>query len=78
MREEFEIKKKNDLFLLPIGATGYMSKELWLELNEQIQDNPNIPNEMKELYLKLGEFEVDYEKMIDIITQIIEQNEKNQ
>lgn len=78
MREEFEIAKKNDLFLLPIGATGYMSKELWLELNEQIQDNPNIPNKMKELYLKLGEFEVDYKKMIDIITQIIEQNEKNQ
>jgi len=33
MREEYEIAKQKGLFLLPIGATGYMAKELWDEVN---------------------------------------------
>ncbi|OEE71671.1 SIR2 family protein [Vibrio genomosp. F6] len=78
MREEFEIAKQNELFLLPIGATGYMSKELWLELNIQIQDDHNISNKMKELYLKLGELEFDSECLIDSIIEILDLNEKNQ
>ncbi|MCS0001590.1 hypothetical protein NB620_15065, partial [Vibrio alginolyticus] len=78
MREEFEIAKQNELFLLPIGATGYMSKELWLELNTQIQDDHNISNKMKELYLKLGDLEFDSECLIDSIIEILDLNEKNQ
>jgi hypothetical protein len=31
MREEFEIAKAQGLFLLPVGATGYISETLWKE-----------------------------------------------
>jgi hypothetical protein len=37
MREEFEISKAQGNFLIPVGATGFMSKELWNEVNSEIK-----------------------------------------
>lgn len=37
MREEFEISKKHGNFLIPVGATGFMSKELWDEVYNEIK-----------------------------------------
>jgi hypothetical protein len=33
MREEFEIAKAENLFLIPVGITGYMAEELWKEVD---------------------------------------------
>ena len=37
MREEFEISKKHGNILIPVGATGFMSKELWDEVFNEIK-----------------------------------------
>ena len=37
MREEFEISKAHGNFLIPVGATGFMSKELWNEVYNEIK-----------------------------------------
>ena len=39
MRSEYEISKKQGNFLIPIGRTGYISKELWRELLDEKQDD---------------------------------------
>jgi hypothetical protein len=36
---EYEISKKQGNFLIPIGRTGYISKELWRELLDEKQDD---------------------------------------
>ena len=42
---EFEIAKQNNLLLIPVGATGYVAKELWQEIIDNlspiIQTMPN-------------------------------------
>jgi hypothetical protein len=44
MREEFEIAKSKGLFLLPIGTTGYMAKELWEEVMTNFDSlYPDLP-----------------------------------
>ena len=39
MWSEYEISKKQGNFLIPIGRTGYISKELWRELLDEKQDD---------------------------------------
>ncbi|MCA8830152.1 SIR2 family protein [Hymenobacter pini] len=37
VRKEFEIAKKQNILLLPVGATGYMSFELWEEVYNNLK-----------------------------------------
>ncbi len=71
MREEFEIAKEKGLLLLPIGSTGYMAKQLWTELNSEIQNNSNLSTSIKDFYLKLGSDEFDAENLIKLIIELI-------
>ncbi len=71
MREEYEIAKKIGLFLIPIGATGYMAEELWEERNTEIQNSTADSIEMKQLFSKLGDSESTAEELIDSVTEII-------
>ena len=71
MREEYEIAKNKGLFVIPIGATGYMAEQLWEEQNSEIQKNTNISEEMKQLFKKLGDRKVKTEDLIDLVIQII-------
>lgn len=59
MREEFEIAKENNLLLVPIGATGYISEEL--------------ENSYKdcELYQKLGNKTLELNELIDTILSFL-------
>lgn len=36
MREEFDLSIERSAHALPIGATGYMAKELWSEMNADL------------------------------------------
>jgi hypothetical protein len=56
MREEFEIAKTKGLFLLPIGATGYLAKELWEEVKNSFDTlYPNIDISIKDEFMLLGD-----------------------
>lgn len=73
MREEFEIAKEKGLFLLPVGATGYMAKELWQEVNAEFNTlYPDADRRVKTLFEKLGDENVSlaqlHRRVMDIIT----------
>lgn len=71
MREEFEIAKRKGLFLIPIGATGYMAEQLWVEENAEIQNSANISTEIKTFFAQLGDSETKADELINLITKII-------
>jgi hypothetical protein len=72
MREEYEIAREKGLFLIPIGATGYMAEQLWEKQNTELQKNTNISNEMKQLFAKLGDSNINAAELIVLVNQIIE------
>lgn len=76
MREEYDIAKNKGLFLIPVGATGYMAKQLWDELNTEIQRDENMSDEMKQLFLQLGDVNTDTSDLIDLVTNIIDLKSK--
>ncbi len=72
MREEFDIAKDKGLFLMPIGATGYMAQQLWSEQNAEIQNDPSISVEMKKYFAKLGDTTITTDEIIDLVMDIIQ------
>ncbi|MDT8878896.1 SIR2 family protein [Halomonas saccharevitans] len=63
MREEYEIAKTKGAVLLPVGATGYMAKELWDEVVADSSINSFFSDDIKEKFAILG----DEEKSLDDI-----------
>jgi hypothetical protein len=56
MREEFEIAKNKGLVLLPIGATGYMARELWEEVRDSLDTlYSNTHSSIKDEFMLLGD-----------------------
>ena len=71
MREEYEIAKSKGLFLIPIGATGYMAEELWKERNSEIQKCTKTSVEMKQLFSDIGSSKITSEELIESVIKII-------
>lgn len=63
MREEFEIAKENNLLLVPVGMTGYISKKFWDELRDVYSDC--------ELYKILGDKSKEPQELIDTILSFL-------
>ena len=42
MYEEFKIAQKANAYIIPIGSTGYVAKEIWDELNSDIDNYPYL------------------------------------
>jgi hypothetical protein len=77
MREEFEIAKEKGLFLLPIGATGYMAKELWSEVNENFETfNDNVSVKVKKCFEALGDENMSFKDMFENIMEILTELKK--
>jgi hypothetical protein len=72
MREEYEIARGKGLFLIPIGATGYMAEQLWKEQNSKLQTDAKISEEMKQLFAKLGDNNLKDTETIDLVNKIID------
>lgn len=72
MREEYDIAKDQGLFIIPVGATGYMSNELWNEENASIQADSKISLKTKNLFAKLGDSKATAEELIDTIVKLVE------
>jgi hypothetical protein len=72
MREEFEIAKAEGLFLLPIGATGSMAKELWDEVSGSFDEYNGIHNEkIKEKFELLGAVGMDLNSVHEHIMALL-------
>ena len=56
MREEFEIAKTKGMFLLPIGATGYVANTLWQEIKNDFDTlYPTVDPTIKDKFMVLGD-----------------------
>ncbi|KZL00519.1 MULTISPECIES: SIR2 family protein [unclassified Pseudovibrio] len=72
MRQEFEIAKEKGLFLLPIGATGYMAKELWDEVNSDFEKyNGPVSQPIKDCFSKLGNDCITFEDILSNVMTIL-------
>lgn len=55
VRREFEIAVEHGLNVVPIGATGYMARELWLQVSDSIEEYyPGKNGELKDKFDQLG------------------------
>ena len=72
MRKEFDIAVKQHKYVFPIGATGYMAKELANEVLSNFEYyNGNMPN-IKSLLQELNDSTIAPKKVIEKIIQIID------
>lgn len=75
MRKEFEIAVQNRILVLPVGATGYIAKELWNQVKKDYDSfYPGRVNE--EIFDKLGNGAFDSDLIIDLILQFLNQLNK--
>ena len=65
---EFENAKQNNLLLIPVGATGYVAKELWQEIIDNFESYYPNHAELKSLFTALGD-ESDDARLIDTVIE---------
>jgi hypothetical protein len=72
MKEEYEIAKNQGVFVVPVGATGYMAEKLWVELKESIESGAlSFPEKIKVALLSLGDRSMSLENIKKIILEIV-------
>jgi len=65
VRREFEIAHEHRLFVVPVGASGYMALELWKQVATSFDDfYPNASAELRESFMRLGDVVDDPAKLI--------------
>jgi Sir2- and TIR-associating SLOG family/SIR2-like domain len=70
VRREFDIAKGQNLLLIPVGATGYVARDLWKEISDSFESYyPNHP-ELKPLFATLVD-ESDDKRLIETVIEII-------
>ncbi len=68
VRKEFDIAHQKGLKLIPIGATGFMAKNLWLEvINNFEKYYPGTGAKFKQLFASLGEAADPAEYLLTIV-----------
>ena len=76
VRQEYEISKDLGNYLIPVGATGYMSKELWEEQIREINSGSTIYEDYKDLLNDLGDSSLSLKdlqnKIISLLKKITE------
>ena len=70
VRREFEIAKDRGLMLIPIGATGFVAKELWEEVIKNFATYYPAHGALKSLFESL-EGAPDSKRLIDTVIEII-------
>lgn len=71
MRDEFNIARKMGLVLLPIGATGYISEELWNEAKTDIESRFESKPEIISLYNSLGDKNNGLDSLSEIVVNLL-------
>lgn len=76
LKEEFEISKENKNIIVPVAITGYKAREIWADVNNNFDSYyKNSSEKLKNLFAKLNT-EQNYEKLIDIIIEFINECKK--
>lgn len=70
VEKEFEISKSQNSLVIPIGATGYKSKELWEKVMNNYADYFGS-SEYLELFEKLGNEEFEPKELIQLTIEFI-------
>ena len=72
MRSEYEIAKKNGNFLIPVGATGYITEEFWKELNVEIAAGGTMYDDYKAEIERLGDKSMSLDAICDSIIKLLD------
>ena len=73
VEEEFEIAKRKNLLLIPIGFTGSVAANLWSQINKEFEEHyPNIDNEFKIIFKCLGDNSLNYVQKIQAVDKLLE------
>ncbi|MCH4826767.1 SIR2 family protein, partial [Planococcus halocryophilus] len=70
MEEEFEISVENGAIPIPIGATGFTSKDLWQKVMDSFEKYVGI-EEVKPMYADLGDDSKSSDELIKTVIKII-------
>lgn len=74
MKKEFEIARSHQALLIPVGASGYISEQLWKDLLDRYDDY--FDNREKfGWYERLGDPAARPDQLIDAILQIVRDHE---
>ena len=72
VKSEFEIAKENHNVIVPVGSTGYMAKELWEQINNDLPSYySNVDKQLQESFAKLNE-DTDISTMINSVINFIQ------
>lgn len=71
MIEEFEFAKERQLLIIPIGATGFVAKEIQKKIEKDIDKYYPDNKKLIELIKELGQESNEIDKIIEIIIQIL-------
>jgi len=70
MVEEFELSVSNGAVPIPIGVTGYVTKELWDTVINNFDKYIPDPS-LKDLYQAIGDVTRTDEEIIDCVLKIV-------
>ena len=70
MQDEYDISKMQGNFLIPIGRTGYMSRDLWRKLMEEIKDEPLYQRYYADL-MAIGDNDKSLDEIIELVVKLI-------
>ncbi|MCC2543016.1 hypothetical protein COJ79_20395 [Bacillus thuringiensis] len=76
MVEEFDISVGNGAIPIPVGATGFTSKVLWKKVMDDFDNYVGI-EELKPLYIELGDTNKTPKELIETVIKIINQLAKH-
>lgn len=77
MREEFALCIERGAHPLPIGATGFMAKELWEEMNRDLAKfYPAVTFEFRAEFQNLGDASKSPDELRGVVQKLIEQLQK--
>jgi len=68
MIREFEIAQDKKKYIIPIGSTGYATKEIWSKVKGNLESYPYLTK-----YIDLLEVETDVNKLLDLVIAIIKE-----
>lgn len=71
--EEFEIAKKNNSFIIPVGSTDYKAKEIYNDISTKLEKYEYTTNTLKKHFKELGHLDPkkNQQKLIEAIIAII-------
>jgi len=73
VRREFEMAVENGLYVVPVGATGYMAEALWQEVSANMDKFfPNHSAEFDANFAELGNTALGPDELVDAVMRLLD------